>query len=68
MEERKPRRKRGPSPYGNLDRSKTIAEETIRERREADARKTQRLRELRLAGKPGLEGATSPKYPLEVRE
>jgi hypothetical protein len=64
MEERKPRRKRGPSPYGNFDQSKAIAEETIRERREADARKTQRLRELRL-GKPGLEGAICPKSPLK---
>jgi hypothetical protein len=52
MEERKPRRKRGPSPYGNFDQSKAIAEESIRERREADQRKTQRLRELRLAEKP----------------
>lgn len=52
MEERKPRRKRGPSPYGNFEQSKATAEETIRERREADQRKTQRLRELRLAEKP----------------
>lgn len=48
MDERKPRRKRGPSAFGNFDQSKAIAEETVRERREADARKTQRLRELRL--------------------
>ncbi len=49
MEERKPRRKRGTSPYGNFEQSKAIAEETIRVRREADALKTQRLREPRLA-------------------
>ena len=50
MDERKPRRKRGPSAFGNFDQSKAIAEETVRERREADARKTKRLRELRLNG------------------
>lgn len=55
MEERKPRRRRGASPRGNFDQSKAIAEETIKERREADARKTQRLREMRLALKPGSE-------------
>jgi hypothetical protein len=58
MEERKPRRERGSSPYENFDQSKAIAEETIRERREADARETQRLRELRLAGKHSSE------YPI----
>ena len=63
MEERKPRRKRGSSPYGNFDQSKAIAEETIKERREADARKTQRLREMRLAGKPGSEDPIPP--PIE---
>jgi hypothetical protein len=55
MEVRKPRRERGSSPYGNFDQSKAIAEETIRERREAEARKTQRLRGLRLAGKHSSE-------------
>jgi hypothetical protein len=65
MEERKPRRKRGPSAFGNFDQTKAIAEEAIRERREADARKTQRLRELRLAGKSGSENAPSTKYRLE---
>ena len=40
MEERKPRRKRGPSAFGNFDHTKAIAEEVIRERREADARGT----------------------------
>jgi hypothetical protein len=62
MEERKPRRERGPSPYGNFDQSKAIAEETIRERREADARKTQRLRELRLAGKHSSEDPIPPAF------
>jgi hypothetical protein len=62
MEERKPRRERGPSPYGNFDQSKAIAEETIRERREADARKTQRLREMRLAFKPGSEDPIPPAF------
>jgi hypothetical protein len=63
MEERKPRRKRGPSAYGNFDQTKANAKETIRERREADARKTQRLRELRLAGKPNSGCAIPP--PLQ---
>jgi hypothetical protein len=40
MEDRKRRRKRGASARGNFDQSKAIAEETIRERREADAHKT----------------------------
>ncbi|WP_426130235.1 hypothetical protein [Pararhizobium sp. PWRC1-1] len=57
MEERKPKRKRGPSAFGNFDQTKAIAEEAIKERREADARKTQRLRELRLAGKATPEGS-----------
>jgi hypothetical protein len=52
MEEKKQRRERGPSAYGNFDQAKAVAEQTIRERKEADAQKTQRLRELRLAGKP----------------
>ena len=65
LEERKPKRKRGSSPYGNFDQSKAIAEETIRERREADARKTQRLRELRLAGSAPLEDSIQmPTQPL----
>jgi len=51
MEENKPRRKRGPSPSGNFDQSKAAADEATRQRREADQRKTQRLRELRLAEK-----------------
>jgi hypothetical protein len=63
MEEQRSRRKRGSSAFGNFDPPKAIAVETIRERREADARKTKRLRELRLAGKPGLEDATRRKYP-----
>jgi hypothetical protein len=62
MEGRKPKRKRGPSAFGNFDQSKAVAEEMIRERREADDRKTRRLRELRLAGKATSEG--SIKYPL----
>lgn len=57
MEDQKPRRKRGPSAFGNFDQSKAIAEQTIRERREADVLKTQRLRELRLATKPGSEAS-----------
>jgi hypothetical protein len=60
MGDRKPRRKRGASARGNFDQSKAIAEESIRERREADARKTQRLRELRLAGKPSSAGSMPP--------
>jgi hypothetical protein len=55
MDDRKGRRKLGASARGNFDQSKAIAEQTIRERREADARKTQRLRELRLAGNLSLE-------------
>jgi len=51
METQKPKRKRGPSALGNFDQSKLVAEAAIRERREADQRKTQRLRELRLAEK-----------------
>jgi hypothetical protein len=51
MEEHKKRRKRGPSAFGNFEQSKTVAEETIKERREAEMKKTERLRELRLAGK-----------------
>jgi len=50
MEDRKPRRNRGPSAFGNFDQSKRIAEAMIREDREADTQKTQRLRELRLRG------------------
>ena len=51
MDENKKRRKRGPSAFGNFDQSKAIAEETIKERREAERQKTERLRELRLAEK-----------------
>ncbi|WP_428413454.1 hypothetical protein [Pararhizobium sp.] len=51
MDENKKRRKRGPSAFGNFDQSKTIAEATIKERREAERQKTERLRELRLAEK-----------------
>lgn len=52
MEESRQRRKRGPSALGNFDQSKAVAQEAIRERRDADQRKTQRLRELRMAEKP----------------
>jgi hypothetical protein len=65
MEDRKTRRPRGTSALGNFDQSKAIAEETISDRREADARKTARLRELRLARKPGSEDVVIPKYPPE---
>jgi hypothetical protein len=51
MEESRQRRKRGPSALGNFDQSKAVAEETIRKRREAEQRTTQRLRELRMAEK-----------------
>ncbi len=51
MDVHKKRRKRGPSALGNFDQSKAIAEETIKEHREAERQKTERLRELRLAEK-----------------
>jgi hypothetical protein len=67
MDDRKRRRKRGASARGNFDQSKAIAEQTIRERREADAHKTQRLRELRLAGTLSLEGSTPPPFQSPVK-
>jgi hypothetical protein len=57
MEGQKRRRKRGASARGNYDQSKAVAEETIRERREADAHKTQRLR----------EGSTPPPFQSPVK-
>lgn len=63
MEELKPKRKRGPSAFGNFDQSKAIAEERIRERREADERKTKYLRELRLAGKATEGSIQIPPQP-----
>jgi hypothetical protein len=63
--ERKPRRKRGPSASGNFDQSKAIAEETIREHRQAEQLKTQRLRELRLAGKASSATSVIPGTPHE---
>lgn len=62
MENRKTRRTRGRSALGNFNPSKAIAEETISDRR---ARKTARLRELRLARKPGSEDVVIPKYSPE---
>ncbi|KQV38725.1 hypothetical protein ASC96_25695 [Rhizobium sp. Root1204] len=67
MEVLKPKRKRGPSPYGNFDQSKAIAEDTIREHREAEARKTQRLREMRLARNAGDEASTPPPSPTDAK-
>jgi hypothetical protein len=43
------RRPRGPSPKGDFEQSKTVANAMIEEKREADRIKTQALRAARLS-------------------
>lgn len=54
-------------PRGDFEQSQAIAQGSIKERSQADTRKTQRLRALRLAGKTGSESSIPPTSPTGAK-
>jgi hypothetical protein len=59
MSEPKKRRKKGPAAIGDFESAKRAAEELIRQQREADRLKSERLRAMRLARAASDQQATN---------